>query len=327
MSSQLMNVLVNMLIYGDGSETNNPMIRDVDIARKLISIGTGNTCSKKTVIAPQVTTTIVQTARSLSQDSTTQYIVTLKSGSTYRFRHSGGTDPVLRTRRTLAYNSLSEISVTKVGSVVRYTWNGIGNDPNFASNGAIVGDIFHVEAGGNFNPLNEGSFTIVAVTDDYIEVLNDNGVAESNIPIGASIDSAVPIDIFSASGVQIDDQARITGSVFNIENRGVFTVTSVTAAYFEVSNGNPGIPEGPITLSSASDVVFYPDIYKWLYIESDQKLIVRLNGDTGNFVEMEPVELSGASPLSLFLFRGPVFRLDLVNNQLESANVRVILAE
>jgi len=319
--------MVNFLIHSDGAETNDPQLRDIDYARKLLNIQTGNPLTRRFTIPPQSIVKVMQTARTLTQDLTTGYTVTLKAGSTYRYAHSAGTSPGLRTQRTIAYDALTEFDVTKVGDVVRYMWNGTGADPNFALNGVVVGDVFHIEAGGNFNPLNEGSFTVVTVVDDYVEVLNANGVPENAIAAGPNISSAIPIDYFSAAGVQVADQVKITDSAFNIENRGIFTVTAVTSTYFEISNGNPGIPEGPVVLANTGGIVFYPEIFMWTYIEADQKVSVRLNGDTSDNVEMEPVIAGDQQQVAVFLHRGGVFQLELANNGINSADVKIVLAE
>lgn len=325
--SQLLNLFVNIIVYSDGAESNNPQLRDVDYSRKFYNVPTGNPFTRCFTVPPQATLSVVQLARTLLQDLTTQYLVTLQGNTTYRFQFVGGTNPVLRTARVRAYNALTEFDVTKVGDVVRYTWNGTGADPNFATNGVIVGDAFHVEAGGNFNPLNEGTFTVVTVTDDYVEVLNSSGVAELSVAVGPSIGGAIPLDYYSAAGVQVDDQVRITDAAFNIENRGVFTVTAVTSTYFEISNGNPGIPEGPVTLTAVDGVVFYPDVYKLCYIESDRKAIVRINGSTTNYIELEPIISGDPKQVAVFLVRGPVYKLELVNSDLQTANIKVVLTE
>ena len=327
MSDQLLNLLVNFLVYSDGAPSNSPKLRDVDYARQLVSIPTGNSYSQRMMISPQSSQLIMQTQRSLTQDATTQYTVSLISGSTYRFRHSGGTNPTLRTKRSFTFSALTEFDVSKVGDIIRYTWNGTGVDPNFATNGVIVGDVVHILTGTPFNSLNQGTFTVVGVTDDWFEVLNSSGVPEITIALGPNIDSVPPMSIYSAAGVQVGDQARIVATAFNVENRGIFTITEVTSEYFELSNGNPGIPEGPITLGAANGIVFYPDVYKWLYIEADQKVSIRINGDTSDNVELEPVIAADPSAPAVYLQRGGVFKLEIANNGVKTASVKVALAE
>lgn len=324
---QLVNILVNILAYSDGAASNNPRLKDIDYSRQFLGISTGNSFDRRIDIDPSDTLQIALTARSLTQDATTEYQIYDQGNNKFRWLFAGGTNPTLRTQRTLTYSALTEFDVTKVGDVVRYTWNGTGADPNFLTNGVIEGDIFHVESDGNFNSLNEGSFQIVGVTDDYVEILNSNGVQETGIAVGPNIGDFIPLDYFSRDGVQVNDQVQITSSAFNIENRGVFNILAVTSRYFEISNGSPGIPEGPTAIGAANAIVFYPDIFKLCYIESNQKISVRLNGDTSDNVEIEPIKSNDPQKVGVFLLRGPVFQLDIANNGSQTASVKVALLE
>ena len=328
--NQLANVLVNFLVYSDGAQTNNPKMRDCDFFRQFIAVPTGNSFGRTFDIPASSNLVVVTTVRTLSQDATTQYTVSFKTGSgyTYRFLHVGGTNPVLRTHRASALAASTVFNVTRVGDVVRYTWSGVGTDPNFVSTGSVVyGDEVTIEPFTLFNVLNQGPFIIVNVTDDYFEVVNPNGVAETGIVLGASSGGVVPMDIYSAAGIQVFDSVRISDTRFNIENRGDFEVSAVTSSYFEVSNGNPGIPQGPITLQTASGIVFYPDIYKWLYLESDQKVSVRINGDTSDNVVIEPVTTVIPPMPGVYLQGGGIYKLEIMNNGIATAQVKVALAE
>lgn len=321
------NTLINFLVYDDGAETNNPKIRLADITRQLISIPTTNAFSRNFAVPPASTKTVATTLRTISQDATTQYTVSLISGSKYRWLFAGGTNPVLRTDRAFAYNALTQFDVTKTGSIVRYTFDGTGTPPLFVSNGVVVGDIVHIQSGSAFNALNEGTFTIVKIDETYFEVVNASGVAESNIAMGANINGAAAMIIYSAAGVQIGDQVKITATAYSVENRGVFTVTEVTSKFFELSNGNPGIPEGPTAVGSASGIVFYDDLFSWAYIEADQDVSVRLNGDTTDNVVVTPVVPADASNPGVFLFHGDITQVVIANNGDATAQVKVVLAE
>lgn len=79
-------------------------------------------------------------------DSTTQFSITLTSGSTYRYTVVGGTDPSLALK-------------------------------------VHVGDQLDIAAQ-NFAAGNNGVFTISAVASSYFEVVNASGVVESNKTIG-----------------------------------------------------------------------------------------------------------------------------------------------
>lgn len=70
------------------------------------------------------------------------------------------------------------------GTTFRYTWDDTGTDPDIL-NTILVGDIL-VIAGQNFNVNNNGTFTVTAVdgTNNYFEITNASGVAETDKTLG-----------------------------------------------------------------------------------------------------------------------------------------------
>jgi len=77
-------------------------------------------------------------------------------------------------------DSTSQFDITdEGGNTFRYTWDSNGTDPNFDANGLAVSDVVVINSS-TFNSANNGLQTITAVTDDYFEVTNASGVAESN---------------------------------------------------------------------------------------------------------------------------------------------------
>ncbi len=325
--SQNLNVLIHLLAYSD-AVSNDPKLRDLDYARQFIGVETKNSYDRRFSIAPKSSLEVVTLARPLTQDATTQYQVYLYNGNTFRWVYKGGTNPNLKNQRTLTYDATTEFDITKTGDVVKYKWNGIGANPDFITNGVTEGDILHIEANGNFNILNEGDFIIVGVEADYLEVINSKGVAETGIAVGGNINGIyLPIDIYASSGVQVGDQVKIIAPLFNIENQGIFTITGVTSQYFEFNNGNPGIPEGPFSIGADNNIIFFPSIYKWCYIESDQKISVRVNADTSDNIEIEPLTLADNSNIGVYLQRGGIWKLVLANNGNNIANIKVVLME
>jgi hypothetical protein len=99
----------------------------------------------------------------------------------WRFYGSGG---VHKKTFTSYGDSTTRIDISKPsGNVTRYLWDGTGTDPNFASNGLVVGREIDIQ-GANFNAANKGVFKITAVSDDGFEVTNASGIAENDKTIG-----------------------------------------------------------------------------------------------------------------------------------------------
>jgi hypothetical protein len=325
--NQLANIIINFLVYSDGSQSNNPKLRDIDYFRQFVAIPAGNPFSRRFDIPPGSTLSVIQTARDLDQDATTQYKVSLTTGFFYRWLFTGvGTNPLLREHRDTPMDETTEFDVSKSGDVIRYTAVG-GTLPAFVASGVVVGDGVTIQPFSPFNDLNKGTFTIVSIGSDFFEVVNASGTAESGIVLGLpDTNGILPMDIYSFEGVQVSDNVRITSTGFSVENRGDFEVQEVTSQYFVVSNGNPGVEQTAV-VGAVGDIVFYPDIYSWCYIESDKRVSVRINSDTSDNVQIEP-RTSVIPPMpGVYLQSGGVFKLVIANNGLETAQVKVALVE
>jgi hypothetical protein len=337
MPGQLLNLFLKLAVYSDGAPTLFPKLRDVDWDRQFEGVPSGDDFDRRVEVPPASSVTVATTARALTQDATTQYTVSQPDpdANTFRYRWTGGTNPTLRTARTPGDDVTTQFTVTRVGSVVRFAATG-GTIPNFVAGGTVVGDTLNIEATtpGNvspFNPLNQGEWTIVTVATTYVEVLNRDGVPEGPITLGTRADGLPVLSAYSAAGVQDGDEARVTSTAFNIQNRESLKVTKITSLYFDVSNASPGAPEGPITLGAADGIVFYPSLWRWIYVESDQRVSVRINGDTSDHVEVEPVVLGspddGQKAVGIYLQHGNAYTVVIANNGIFPADCKVILAE
>ncbi len=72
----------------------------------------------------------------------------------------------------------TEINITKSGNTIKYEWSGNGTCPNFQSKGLEKNSIIFINSPG-FSTENNGLFRVEIATDDYFEIENANGVAES----------------------------------------------------------------------------------------------------------------------------------------------------
>lgn len=321
---QQLNLNLKLVVYSDSTAGTNPKLKDLDYDRVMEGVSTDGLFTKRfSNVAPNTTVTVAATSRTLSQDTTTQWTVSLFEGSTYRYRWTGGTNPILRTARAIAADATTAWTVTVSGPVVRYTATA-GTLPNTAS--VQVGDELLIETGSPFNTANIGIFTVLGKGAAYIEVSNETGAAEGPI-VQSTLASGLPVvAVYSNGPVVSGDEVRVKATAFNIENRGTFKVIRVTANYFDVENQNPGYPEA-ITIGAADGLVFYPSLYRWIFVESDRRVSVRLNGDTTDNVEVEPVVEANPDKPGVMLLRGTVYSLVIANNGLLAANVKVALAE
>lgn len=339
MGDSLLTISTSLLVYSDAQRSTDPKLRDIDYKRLYSSVRTGDFESRRITLPADQSETIANQARSVNLLTTSEFSVvdvsTDEVENRYRVVHvpgGGSPDPLFRTRRDLDHDSTSAYDVTLTENLVTLTWNGTGPSPDFAGNGVIVGDQIRIEEYGPFNEANWGTFEIVAVTATTVKFINADAVAETGIVLGAAIDGLYEvIDCFSSDGVQIDDEVMVRSTGFLPNNRGVFTVLGVTPGYFEIENTSPGIEESAIALGATDGFVFYPDVYGWLYVESDREVSIRLNGDTSDRYVIRPVdeenEASGTvSQPGVWVARTTVWSLVVQNNGTDSANVRVMLA-
>jgi hypothetical protein len=322
---QQLNLGLKLVVYSDSQTTTNPKLKDVDYDRQIAGVVTDGLFSKRySNIAPGASVSVASTTRATSVNANTQWTVTLVSDNTYRYRWTGGTDPVLRTVRAIGGDATTQWTVTINGPVVRYTASA-GTAPSFGT--VQVGDNLLIETGGPFNVVNTGLFVVLGTGSSYIEISNPSGVAEGPILTGTLVSGLPVISVFSNGPVEVGDEVRIKTTVpFNVSNVGAFKITRVTSKYFDVQNPTPGYPEGPITTTDSTGVIFYPSLYKWAFIESDQRVTVRFNDDTTDNVQVDPI-VAGTDQPGILLMRGVVYSLSIVNRALVTANVKVVLSE
>lgn len=190
---------------------------------------------------------------------------------------------------------------------------------NLISGGVVVGD--NVIIGSNFNPLNQGTFQVIAVTSTSFTVENLTGVNEGPIVLGSGF--ASQISIFGSAGVQVGDTLVISGG-FSAAIQGSYEITAVSAESVQFSSTSLLPSQGPVTTEA---ITIYSNAKTLVYIESDSILDVILNGvDIG---QIEPFMISNAALPSLpqqavpgiFMLKSTVWSLSVTNNGLNTANI------
>ncbi len=96
--------------------------------------------------------------------------------------------PVVRVYTTVSNSiggdSTTRFDITKTGNTIRYTWDGIGTNPNITASNPATGAAIYVRSP-NFNTANNGAFVVTASSTNYFEVTNASGVAENDKTLGA----------------------------------------------------------------------------------------------------------------------------------------------
>jgi len=306
----LLNVSLNLVAYADAPSSINPQVKHADLKWSLLGLPTDNPKQVPIHLSPGESSTVMSVARALSFTVGTSFSVLQVAGTT-NAQLVG--DFGARTARSDG-DGTTEWALTKVNKLVTLTWTTVGTAPVFA--GMSAGD--GITLGTGFNVLNQGDFTIVRVGADFVEFENEIATNET---------VTVQAEIYSSGPVQVGDTLDLTDVAFSFPNRGQFIITRVTDALVEFSNPD-SIPESGITGVTATGLVIYPDIFKWMLMAVDRKVVVKLNGDTGTGNEVEPpTDGDIVNSPGLFLKRGKVFQVDMENTGLEVASGILFLAE
>ena len=275
--------------------------------RELDALPCSDPNSSKILLAPGETRAIFSGARSLSQDGTTQYSISLKplTSNTYILTAVGGANPNFRTPRTVGLLRTSTVVVSQNGPLSIYT------SSDFALTGNIqVGDTLNVGPDMGFNVNNVGQFKVLSFTNNSLTVENEVAVAES-VAIGSNF---AEFQVYSGAGVQIGDTLDITGG-FSVVTQGSYQITNVYAESLEFYSTAVLPAENPIT----TQVAIYYEAKKLLYIEADQNCSLNINGSAAG--NISPLVVNNCVNPGIFLRTDIMYSLSITNNGTSPANV------
>lgn len=303
------NVHLNVTAYADEKANVNPRVKFVDLLWSLNGMPTDTPKEVPVFLAPGEERTIASNERAISYNAGTSFNISqVGTGTLARLEGDFGA----RTARPDG-DATTEWEVTKTNSLIKLKWTGTGTAPTFTS--MVVGD--GVTIGTPFSPLNRGDFVIVGVGTDYVEFTNKYGVNETVVG---------QVEIYSSGPVQVGDMLDLSNTAFSYPNRGQFKITRVTDSYVEFSNAE-AVPQTGVT-GITDGVVVFSSSWLWMLAAMDGRCIIKLNGDTGSGVEIEP-QIDGdiVNNPGLFLKRGKVFSISVLNPGLTPVSGVLVLAE
>jgi len=319
--SDRLNFLIYLNAYADQNPSNAPSRSAFRWTRETNSLAISNPTSIQFSLAPGETRTLFNGTRVLTQDGTTEYSIALApiagQNTTYQLTWSGGTNPGFRTSRASGADATTQVTATLNGTVLTFTSTG-GTPFNLTGGGVQVGDF--VQIGNLFNLANQGQFQIISFTATSFSVVNAFGVAEGPYTLGAGF--ASQIDIFSALGVQAGDTLLITGG-FSPVTRGAYTVTAVTDMWVQFSSTAVLPVEGPILTEA---IAFYYDAQSLVYLESNQKVTMVINGQGGN--EIDPLaNCQCVRQPGIFLRMSTIYSMTVTNVSQDTAQLYLASVE
>lgn len=305
-----LNFLVFLNSYEDSVSNNSPSMANFKWNRAISSLPSSNPLSQSFSLAPGESRSLFSGTRTLLQDGTTVYSLSLKplTTNTYVLQAVSGTLPDFRTPRAIASDATTQVTVTVNGEVATFT-STAGTNFNFGT--TQVGDF--VRFGNLFNTLNQGEFKVIAKTATSISVENDVGYAEGPITLGSGFASQV--QVYSALGVQINDTLIISGG-FSLVTQGSYVISGVSAESVEFFS-TEALPQESNIMTQA--VTIYSQAKQLVYMEADNKCAITMNGS--NVANIEPFIISNSVVPGVFMLKSTIYSLSIVNNSTDVANV------
>lgn len=313
-----LNFLVFLNSYSDPSSSNNPSLSNFKWDREINGLAVSNPQSLAFSLAPGESRVLFNGTRTLAQDGTTQYTLSLKplTSNTYILTAVAGTLPNFRAPRAPGADATTQITVTQNGPLVTFASTS-GTPLNLISGGVIVGD--YVRLGNLFNQANQGEMQIIALTATSFTVANELGAAEGPITLGAGY--ASQLRIYSALGVQINDTLSIFGG-FSPVSQDAYKVTSVAANFLEFYSTAVLPTEGPITTQS---IAAYINAKQLVYLESDQDCSMLINGVAAG--DIQPIIINNSVFPGVFMRTSIMYSMSVTNNSTSPANLFLASAE
>lgn len=311
-----LNFLVYLNAYADSSASNNPQMSNFKWTRELDGLLVQNPTALSFTLAPGESRTLFSGARTLAQDGTTEYTLSLKplTSNTYVLAAVSGTLPNFRTPRTTGADATTQITVTANGPLLTFT-STAGTPLNLT--GAQVGDT--VVIGNLFNQANQGAWKILSFTATTLTVDNELGAAEGPITLGANF--ATQFQVFGALGVQIGDTLKISGGFSQI-TQGSYQVSAVYANSVEF-NALGVLPQEASVLTQA--IAIYFETKQLVYLESDQNCSLNINGASAG--EIEPWVVGSSTKPGIYMRKSTLFSMSVTNTSTSIANLFMASAD
>lgn len=306
---------------------STPQQRNVDWRRDIHDVPVRATKTETLTLAPGQEKTLFDGARALLLDGTTEFSVSLVPGEStlYRFRWTGGTNPAFRTDRNLTLNGASLTMTLNANSTATLAVSA------GTFSGVVPGDVLWIPDAQEgvtspFHVANQGFWSVLAASNSQLVLTRGanedfEGLSELSVAVTANDQ----VQAFSSDGVQPGDSIDVS-AVFSPASRRVYNVVDVTSKYLEVFSGAI-VPEETDVVPGTSGFLVYTQAKTFVYIESDQDCVVRVNGDSGNTQRVAPWVAGDPSLIGSYERTGPTWSLKVLNRSTRTANVSVISAE
>lgn len=318
-----LNVNSNLVAFSDACVGNNqPLKKSFDWTVQVNGDLVSSPESKQFQVPPGVVFGLFGGAISTGVDNTTTFALTLNPilPGVYRMTWTGGAAPQFRVDRAL--NLSTEVVTVTVNNNVTATFALASTAPqDFAA--VSVGDTVWIpsvatgDPASPFNAINTGAWVVLAkgsvlsVSNKSLTLRRPIGDAFSGAPEVVTVASAGQFQAFSPNPVQAGYSLNINAG-FSPVTWGTYVLTAVNPAWIEFAS-TESLPLETGVMPDNAGVVIYTQARRFIHLESDQLITVRVNGDTGSFLKVMPRVVGNPKGVGYIELWGPVWELTVVN--------------
>lgn len=273
--------------------------------------------SQPAVIQPGDSYTFFSGQRSTASDSTTVYTMTLSPipvDPIYRFTHSAGTAPVLRTARAVDLSPQTITVTLNTNETVTVT----ASSGSFSS--AQVGDSVFIpgvatgDSAGPFSETNVGWWVVLSKSSTTLTMCRRTGESFSGTGESVTVAAAGDFQVMSPGPVQRGDGVDVIAG-FTAAILRSYTVREVAPTWFEIVASDP-LPTSEVGTATATPPRFYTAAKRLVWLLVDQEASVAVNG--ADPIPVSPV-VAGHLP-GPFIWSGPVYSLVATNRSAQELN-------
>ena len=324
----ILNRTHRVVTFDDAEVNSNPLKRYVDWRRDVQAVPVENPSgATKYLIDPQTELSIFNGSRSLTVDSTTELVLApnILDSSQYRLYWDGnGTAPGFRTERALSLTSGTLSLVLQSNNVMVATHTG---GSVFGS--VQVGDIAFIPGVTTgdpslFNVLNEGEWVVIAASASALTLTRAPGSVFQGASDSKTITTATQFMVYAPTGVRVGDTLDII-SAFSVQARNSYRVVAVTSRWVDFFSGVALASQ--TLLPGASSFAIYGSAKRYLYLETDQPIAMKLNGNTTETDRVDPFLAGDPDRRGPCEKWGLTFSLSIKNRSTAPCTVIVITAE
>lgn len=328
--SSIISIITQLLSYSDQiGTTDNPNLRNFDWSRHINGLQVENPSSDKVTILPNQSKVLFDGIRPNPLDATSVLSLEYIETCVYRLSVTTGSSG-FRTARILT--SITDCVVTiNNNSVAKFVFTGASFPDTVAGDiMRIAGERTYDSAPYSFNSLNSGLWTIISISGNTIQAIRKTGESFEGSAEAVMAIPAGQVQIFSADGIQAGDKFEIKGA-FSTASQRTYEVLCASPESI-IFTSVVSLPEEsgiayPDPIANGHSIVFYSNAKRIFYMEIDQDVIVRLNGETGDYNKVSPISVGSSSLVGYFHKFGLTYKAEIVNKSVNPVNVLYFVAE